>query len=119
DEETDPLTAGLGFAVKLEKPDFIGKSALVALSSQSDLQKRVGLQLAGKRIARQGAELYQGDRLVGKITSGTFSPTLEASLAMGYVAADTSALDTVLDVDIRGKREPARIVPLPFYKRRK
>lgn len=117
DEQIDPIRAGLAFGVKLDKTDFIGKQAIAAVAARTGLPRRVGLQLDGKRIARQGAELFQGDEKVGTVTSGTFSPTLQVSLAMGYASAAASAPGTVLEVDIRGKREPAKVVSLPFYKR--
>jgi len=117
DESVDPYTANLSFGVKLDKADFIGKEALTRLSQRGDLPKRVGLQLDGKRIARQGSEIYFESQKVGIVTSGTFSPTLERSLAMGSVNVEVSEPGSVLEIDIRGKREPARVVPLPFYKR--
>lgn len=117
DEQTDPFTAGLAFGVKLDGGAFFGKSALEAAKARTDRPVRVGLELEGKRIAREGAELCSGDRVVGKVTSGTFSPTLEKAIAMGYVPADLAAPGTALEVDIRGKRVPAKVVPLPFYKR--
>jgi aminomethyltransferase len=115
-EEIDPFTAGLGFAVKLDKPDFIGKSALVAAKANANRPRRVGLRLDGKRIAREGALLFVGDRQVGRVTSGTFSPTLEAPIAMAYVEAAQATIGTMLDVDFRGQRLPARVVSLPFYR---
>ncbi len=117
DESTDPFTAGLAFGVKLEAADFIGKPALVTVKARADRPRRVGLELAGKRIAREGALLFVGDREIGRVTSGTFSPTLEKSIAMAYVAADYSKVGTAIEVDIRGKREPATVVKLPFYSR--
>ena len=80
--------------------------------------RRVGVELAGKRIAREGAVVFDGDQQVGRVTSGTFSPTLEKSIAMAYVAAVQVAAGTALTIDIRGQREPAKVVKLPFYKRR-
>ncbi|WP_437206672.1 glycine cleavage system aminomethyltransferase GcvT [Planctomicrobium sp. SH664] len=117
DESVDPFTAALGFGVKLNKGDFIGREALDKISQQEDLPQRVGLKLDGKRIARQGAELIVNDRSVGYVTSGTFSPTLEVSLAMGFLPAEYAAPGTRVEVDIRGKREPATVVALPFYRR--
>lgn len=117
DESVDPITAGLAFGVKLDKGEFVGKEAILAAKARTDRPQRVGLRLEGKRIARQGAELFAAGRRIGHVTSGTFSPTLEQSIAMGYVSADCASPGTELEVDIRGKREPARIVPLPFYKR--
>lgn len=118
DEQVDPLTAGLKFGVKLDKPEFIGKESLEKQTARQDLPQRVGVQLEGKRIARQGAELFQGTQRLGAITSGTFSPTLQSSLAMGYVPSEFAVPGTMIEVDIRGKREPARVVKLPFYRRK-
>lgn len=118
-EIIDPFTAGLDFAVKFDKPEFIGKAALEGIAKRTDRKKRIGLELAGKRIAREGAALMQGDRTVGVVTSGTFSPTLEKPIAMAYVEPDVASPGAALVVDIRGKREAAVVVPLPFYKRPK
>lgn len=118
-EEIDPLTAGLDFAVKLEKPDFIGKTALQKIHTTPNRPVRVGLKLESRRIAREHSEVYAGDSRIGEVTSGTFSPTLEQSIAMAYVAADKSQPGTSIEVDIRGKREPAVVVSLPFYRRSK
>jgi aminomethyltransferase len=73
--------------------------------------------LAGKRVPREGYTLIGGGRQVGTVTSGTFSPTLEKPIAMGYVEPDVAAIGTSLEVDIRGRMEPAHVVELPFYKR--
>ncbi len=118
-EDIDPITAGLEFAVKFEKPDFLGKAALQEIAKRTDRNKRIGLILDGKRIAREGSTVMQGDQSVGTVTSGTFSPTLEKSIAMAYVTPQVSAVGTPLEVDIRGKRERAVVAPLPFYKRPK
>lgn len=116
-ESIDPYTAGLAFGVKLDGADFIGKEALAALRADKNRRRRIGLELAGRRIAREGATLFAGERQVGEVTSGTFSPTLEKSIAMGYVDPDVASIGTALEIDIRGKREPATIVKLPFYRR--
>jgi aminomethyltransferase len=117
DETTDPYTAGLAFGVKLQAGDFLGKAALVAAKENTDRPKRVGLELSGKRIAREGAEIYRGEEKIGTVTSGTYSPTLEKPIAMGYVPQSAAEVGTELEVDIRGKRLPATVVKLPFYKR--
>jgi aminomethyltransferase len=116
-ETIDPFTAGLAFGVKLDAKEFIGREALVAAKANSGRLRRVGLELAGKRIAREGAVVLTGDRAVGNVTSGTFSPTLQKSIAMAYVPPEQAGTGTELTVDIRGAREPAKIVKLPFYKR--
>jgi len=116
-EQIDPFTAGLGFGVKLQAGHFIGKEALVSLKGRDDLQQRVGLILDGRRIAREGTPLFAGDQQIGEVTSGTQSPTLERSIAMAYVTAQFAEIDTELEVDFRGKRMPAKVVRLPFYRR--
>jgi aminomethyltransferase len=118
-EEIDPLQAGLGWAVKLDKGDFIGRDALVRRQQDKTLPKRVGLELEGKRIAREGLSVLLKDRQIGRVSSGTFAPTLGKSVAMAYVESQHSEPGTACNIDIRGKAEPARIVPLPFYRRRK
>lgn len=116
-EETDPLSARLHWAVDLTK-DFIGAPALKALADGGLKRKLVGLALEGKRIARQGTPIKSangGD--IGVVTSGTLSPTLGTSIAMGYVDVASTAVGTTLQVDLKGTLIPATVVKLPFYKR--
>ncbi|MCC6420210.1 MAG: glycine cleavage system aminomethyltransferase GcvT [Gemmataceae bacterium] len=116
-EEIDPYQAGLGWAVKPDKGEFIGRAALLRRRDDPSLPRRVGLELAGKRIAREGAAVHHGGKDVGRVTSGTFTPTLQKAVAMAYITPDLTAVGTALAVDIRGKEEPARVVSLPFYRR--
>jgi aminomethyltransferase len=116
-EEIDPFQAGLGWAVKLDKGDFIGRDALLRRKQDAALRQRVGLTLEGKRIAREGAAVLHEGREVGRVTSGTFTPTLQKAVAMAYVDPACKAVGTVCAVDVRGKPEPARVVELPFYRR--
>src|SRR5262249_34009827 len=115
----DPLQAGLAWAVKLDKGDFIGRDALHRRREDASLRQRVGLELAGKRIAREGAAVLHEGREVGRVTSGTFAPTVGKAIAMAYVERGLTAPDTACAVDVRGKAEPVRVVPLPFYRRAK
>ena len=115
-ELVNPYAVGLGWAVKLDKGDFVGRDALVEAKAHPG-QARIGLELEGKRIARQGAEVFQGDKLAGLVTSGTFAPTLGQSLAMALVDPAAAAPGTALVVDVRGHRVAARVVKLPFYRR--
>lgn len=117
DEQTDPFQAGLGFAVNLKDRRFPGSEALAQRKSDPNAPVRIGLELGGKRVPREGYPVFSGDQQVGRVTSGTFSPTLNRPLAMAYVDRQHSAIGGELTVDIRGSREPARIVELPFYKR--
>ena len=116
DATINPYAAGLGWAVKLDKRDFIGRQALIALKADPG-RTRVGLALDGKRIARQGSVVMADGRPVGVVTSGTYSPTLERSLAMALVEPSASAVGAALSIDVRGHVEAARVVPLPFYTR--
>jgi aminomethyltransferase len=116
-EEIDPLQAGLSWAVKWDKGDFIGREALLRRRNDASRRLRVGVELEGKRIAREGATVSAKGQPVGQLTSGTFSPTLERVIGMAYVDPPLAAPGTALDVDIRGKPAPGRVVPLPFYKR--
>ena len=118
-EEIDPIQAGLAWAVKLDKGDFVGRSALEKRREDKSLRQRVGLELSGKRLAREGSSINLGGKEVGRVCSGTFAPTLQKAIAMAYVDQVCTAPGTALDVDIRGKSESARVVPLPFYKRAK
>lgn len=116
-EETNPYQAGLGYAVDLEKPTFIGREALAKLAENPGPWVRVGLTLDGKRVPRDGYPIICQGRRVGQVTSGTFSPTLSKPIAMGYVERALAGVESGLGVDVRGRVEPARIVPLPFYRR--
>ncbi|HXG08976.1 MAG TPA: glycine cleavage system aminomethyltransferase GcvT [Gemmataceae bacterium] len=118
-EDIDPFQAGLSWAVKLDKGDFIGREALLRRRDDRTLPRRVGLELEGKRLAREGAAVLRDGREIGRVTSGTFAPTLNKAIAMAYVDPAHTAPGTALEVDVRGKPVPARVVPLPFYRRAK
>jgi aminomethyltransferase len=115
-ESISPFAAGVGWAVKLDKGPFVGRDALAILKGDPG-PIRAGIQLETKRIARQGAALFLRDREIGVVTSGTFSPSLQVSLALARVETTAASIGTILDVDIRGHHETAQVVPLPFYKR--
>jgi aminomethyltransferase len=116
-EAINPFQAGLGFAVNLEGRDFVGRAALERFAADKNQPARVGLQLEGKRVPRQGCPVLHGDEVVGEVTSGTFSPTFERPIAMAYVRPTSQAVGTRLAVDIRGTQHAATVVPLPFYQR--
>jgi aminomethyltransferase len=117
-ESIDPLTAGLQFAVKWNKPDFIGKAALEAIRDRGLRQIRVGLSLEGRRIARELAPILVNGSNIGYVTSGTFSPTLQTVIAMACVSSEYGHLGCRVDVDLRGTLIPATVVQLPFYRRK-
>lgn len=115
DESQSPLASGLGWTVAFDPPDrdFIGRGVLEKQKADGNLAKFAGLVLEDKGVLRGHQRLYDGDREVGEITSGGFSPTLERSIAMARVAADAG---DALTVDIRGRRLPVRRVKLPFVR---
>ncbi len=118
DEAIDPFQAGLGFACNLKDRTFVGREALEQKSKDLTLPKRVGLVLEGRRAARQGASILDEDsRVVGQVTSGSFSPTLDKPIAMAYLNPAVAVVGATLEIDIRGTQISASIVPLPFYKK--
>jgi aminomethyltransferase len=118
DPTTTPYDANLGRVVKLQKPaDFVGKAALEKVAAEGPKRRLVGLIVEGRGIARHGYPVHAGERRTGVVTSGTQSPTLGVPIAMAYVAPGDGEPDTMLEVEIRDARVPARVVPLPFYRR--
>ncbi|MBM4008224.1 MAG: glycine cleavage system aminomethyltransferase GcvT [Planctomycetes bacterium] len=124
DEQTDPISAGLGFAVKLEKGidderagSFIGQEALQRISRDGPKRKLVGLGLEGRRSARQGMEVRRGGTVVGRVTSGCLSPSLDRPIAMAFVDAALAEVGSEVEVDLRGTTVAARVEPLPFYRK--
>ncbi|MEM0925280.1 MAG: glycine cleavage system aminomethyltransferase GcvT [Planctomycetota bacterium] len=116
-ETIDPITAGLSFACNLEGRDFIGRSAIAKTKADGPARRRIGVLPEGRRPAREGSGVYSVDgRLIGEVTSGGPSPTLGYPIAMALVEA-SAASATEFEIDIRGKRSPAKKVKLPFYKR--
>jgi aminomethyltransferase len=118
-EDIDPFQAGLGWAVKMDKGDFIGRGALMRRRQDESLRQRVGLELEGKRLAREGASVMKDNKTVGTVTSGTFAPTLAKAIAMAYVDPAYTQPGTTCEIDVRGKPASARVVRLPFYRRTK
>lgn len=113
DDETTPLEAGLNWLVKLGKSTFVGRDRLLKEKERGSKKKLVGFELEGRNIARQGYAVMHGDSVVGKVTSGTWSPTLKKSLCMAYVDADS--VDGDLAVQVRTSAVAASRVPIPFY----
>ncbi len=122
DRETSPLEAGLAAYVKFGR-DFIGAEALSRELAQGSKKHLVGLRTDdGKSIARQGYKLFRDDNEIGIVTSGTFAPSFNRPLAMGYLRRGTDPAEgspRAVAVEIRGHKVPATVVPLPFYRRAK
>ncbi len=114
DEEISPLETGLDFAVKMTKDDFVGKKALEERGTPSIT--RVGLKITGRGIARENNTLFADGKEIGHTTSGTHCPYLGSAYAMALLQKEHAAVGTELEVEIRGKKVAAEVVPLPFYK---
>jgi glycine cleavage system T protein (aminomethyltransferase) len=119
DEQTNPLEASLGWTVKLNKGDFIGHDALLKVKEQGLKRKLVGIEMVERGICRGGYAIYEDDRQIGVVTSGSPSPTLNKNIGMGYVEVSHAVVGKPVYIDIRGKHTAAQIVALPFYKRPK
>ena len=115
DEEHTPLEAGLGWVTKLEKGSFVGLEALRAQKEAGVPRKLVGLTVSGRGFPRPGYTILSGGEAVGRVTSGTVSPSLGFGIAMGYVSAESSAPGTRLEIDARGRLLDAAVVRPPFY----
>lgn len=115
-EAINPFEAGLAYALNLAGPKFPGFDALARLAEEPPTRMRIGFEMEGKRPAREHCEIYHDGDKVGIVTSGTFSPTLNRPIGMGYVPPSLAEPGTEIEIDIRGKRQPAQIVPLPFYR---
>ncbi len=118
DINTTPLEAGLAWLVKLGKPDFLGKDVLLRQHEDGVERRLVGFTFDERAIPRHGMPVWYGDLQVSQVCSGTMSPTLGAPIGTCYLPAAAAVPGTEFDVDIRGKRTPARVVSLPFYKRK-
>jgi aminomethyltransferase len=117
-EEIDPLSAGLNFAIKLDKPSkFIGQEALKKIAASGPKRKLAGLVVEGKRSPRQDMAVLKGGKTIGIVTSGGMSPTLDKPIAMAYLDAALSEPGGAVQIDLgREARVEAKVVGLPFYK---
>lgn len=116
DEYTNPVEAGLIKFVKIDKGDFIGKEPLVNSIEKGLVRKLAGFEMVERGIPRQGYGILRGNDVLGAVTSGTLSPSLEKSIAMGYLKTGVGSSDEV-EIEIHRTRRKAKIVPVPFYKK--
>ena len=119
--DTSPIEAGLNFAINKRRRSaggFLGADRVLRELADGAQRKWVGLTLEGRQAAREGAEVWAGDQKVGVLTSGGFSPSLEAPIATAYVATGQSAPGATLQIEVRGKRLAATVTPLPFVPHR-
>jgi aminomethyltransferase len=119
DEETTPLEAGYGWAVKFDKGDFIGREALLREEETGIRKKLVGILMEGRAIPREGNSIFdiRNSKLVGKVTSGTFSPTFKKPIALAYLSHEQAAIGNKVEIEIRGNKIPAKVVAKTLYKR--
>ena len=119
DETTTAVEADLNWIVGWKKDDFLGAGVLRAQKAAGPQRRIVGFEMLERGIGRHGYDAYVGDVKVGGVTSGTQTPHLKKAIGMAYLSTEHTAPDTEFDVDIRGRRTRARVVPMPFYKRQK
>ena len=117
DHSTTPIEADLGWIVKLEKGDFMGRDVLDREKQEGPRRKLVGFEMVERGIARHGYPVVDGSDEIGVVTSGTHSPTLKKAIGLAYLPSGKTAAGTEFTVLIRGKETRARVVPTPFYKR--
>ncbi len=115
DDTTSPLEAGLGWTVKLGKPDFVAKPTLVEQKAHGVARRLVGLEAEGRRVPRHGMTVEAAGRAVGVVTSGAFAPSLDKAIAMAYVEPGLATLGQTIDVVAGSTRIAARVVKRPFY----
>jgi glycine cleavage system T protein (aminomethyltransferase) len=118
DENTSPVEAKLNWVVRVEKPDFVGKNEIIDLKEKGPSRIRVGFRMKEKGIPRQSQDILVDAEAIGKVSSGTFSPTLSVGIGMGYVPPALAAVGETISVGIRDRRVQAEVVKLPFYQRR-
>jgi aminomethyltransferase len=119
DETTTLLEANLGWITKLNKGDFIGRESLAKQKAEGVKQKLVGFEISDRGIARDGHDVFIEGQHLGRVTSGSPAPFLKKNIGMAYVPVEFANAGQAIEIDVRGKRVGAQIVPLPFYKRAK
>ncbi|HKQ61452.1 MAG TPA: glycine cleavage system aminomethyltransferase GcvT [Candidatus Polarisedimenticolaceae bacterium] len=117
DDTTTVLEADLGWIVKLDKGEFVGRDVLARQAREGVARRLVGFEMLGRAIARHGYAAHAAGREVGRVTSGSPAPFLKKNIGLVYLPSELAAEGTPFEVDVRGRREPARVVPTPFYKR--
>ncbi len=117
-EQIDPISARLEFGIDFDH-DYLGRTALEEIKRTGPKQVRVGLKLQSKRAARQGFKILHNNEEVGTVTSGAFTPTVNASIAMAYIRQDLAQIGNTVQIQIGDELQPAEVVKMPFYRRPK
>ena len=115
DETTNPIEAGLGWVVKLAKGEFIGRAAIEKTKAEGPRRKLVGFEMVDRAVPRHGYQILQDGNEVGHVTSGSYGPSVDKYIGIGYVAAKHSHVGSEIEVEVRGKGQRARVVLTPFY----
>jgi aminomethyltransferase len=115
DQTTNPLEAGLGWVVKSAKGPFVGRDAIERVRAEGPRRRLIGIEMADRSIARHGYPVVKDGRAIGVVTSGSYGPSVDRSIALAYVDAPHAAVGTELGVEIRSQARPARVVRTPFY----
>jgi aminomethyltransferase len=117
DDDTNPYSAGLGWVVKPDRPDFLGRDAIHEFRRRGRDRARVGLVTESRSgVPREGQVILKGNRQIGRVTSGSFSPSLNRGIAMGYVADPESVAGTEVRIASGARSTEARIRRLPLYR---
>ena len=119
DDTTTVVEADLGWIVGWKKTGFLGFDVLKQQKAEGAPRKLVGFEMLDRAIARHGYDVYIDGAKSGVVTSGTQTPFLKKAIGMAYVPSDRAVPGTDIEIDVRGRRVPARVVPMPFYKRAK
>jgi aminomethyltransferase len=118
DENTTPIEAGVGFFVSLDKGDFVGRSVLAEQKANGTKKKLVAFKMTGKSAPpRPHYAIWTNGSAVGEVVSGTQSPSLNVGIGMGYVPSQSAKAGTKIEIEIRGKRASAEVVPKPIYRK--
>ena len=115
-DEVTPLEAGISWATKLEKGDFIGRDKLLAMKDAGIPRKIIAFKLDDKGIARGGMDIYLNDKKIGAVTSGSVLPSVGGAGGMALVEKDSIKIDDKIEIDVRGRRKKATVVRKPLYK---
>ena len=119
DETRTPLETNIAWTVKFDKEDFIGRKALLRQRGEGIRERLVGFELLERGIPRHDCSIFKDKEKIGRVTSGSFSPTLKKGIGLGYVKAHFIEVETEIQIQIREKLAKARVVKIPFYRREK
>lgn len=118
DDQHTPIEANLLFIVKPDKGDYLGREVHSRQLREGTALKLIGLEMVGRGIPREHYQIFKSGKRMGEVTSGGFAPSLKKNIALAYIQSQYAAIGTEMEVEIRGYRVPARVVPIPFYQRK-